>query len=231
MKVAQVVTKKVILYPLDPTTRKRDTVQPPYTFRLLEDRPDHTDYDDGMEMWVTNLTVQFEAIYPMEPNQWGEVHPLAPPTAPGTKAEFEDAIRAFLMLIGAAGGGRLQNHLSNFNIAKRLKAEKPTTIFAEHVLFDLIEEVERATGFTIFPVQINNTACGTKLYDCAHRNRLPSSPEVLPDQGKSFTGADGGVCKVSQVKVLQAATGDDGLAYLPIASPFKMSPHRQRLHM
>jgi hypothetical protein len=170
------------------------------------------------------------------------VHPDADPAAAGTKAEFEDAVRAFLMLIGATGSGRLQNHVANFNIAKhqseeraeraraeavaasllaakaqdeeRVKAEKPTATFAEDVLFDLIELVETATGFTIFPVQINNTDCATKLFDTIRRNRLPSAPELFPDQGKPFMGADGGVRKVSQAKLLQTATGEDGLAYL-----------------
>lgn len=83
----------------------------------------------------------------------------------------------------------------------------------------------------------NNTTCATKLFDCARRHRLPSVPELLPDQSKPFTGADGSVCKVSQTKVLQAATGDDGVSYLvseegtlgevkddSASIPFKMSP-------
>jgi hypothetical protein len=209
---------------------------------VLQASPDHTDYDEGIELWVAKLVAQVEIMHPVGPNQWGEVHPDAAPTVAGTKAEFEDAVRAFLMLIGADGGGRLQNHVANFNIAKhqaeeraektraeaaaasllaakvqeeeRVKAEKPTATFAEDVLFDLMERVEATTGFTIFPVQINNTACATKLYDNVRRNRLPSAPEQLPDQGKSFMGADGGVRKVSQAKVLQAATGADGVAYL-----------------
>ncbi len=53
----------------------------------------------------------------------------------------------------------------------------------------------------------------TKLFECARRNRLPSAPELL-DQGKPFTGADGGLFKVSQTKVLKAATGDDDSSYL-----------------
>jgi len=139
-----------------------------------------------METWVAKLVAQVELMHPVGPNQWNEVHPDAPSTSTGTKVEFEDAARAFLMLVGAAGGGRLQNHVVNFNIAKhqaeerterarveaaagshlaakmqeeeRVKAEKPTATFAEDVLFDLIERVETETGFIIFPVQINNTA-------------------------------------------------------------------------
>jgi hypothetical protein len=65
VKTAQVATKKVMLHPLDPTTRVRDATQSPYTFLLLQARPDHDDYDEGMEMWVAKLVAQVEIGHPV----------------------------------------------------------------------------------------------------------------------------------------------------------------------
>lgn len=58
VKAAQVVTKKVMLHPLAPTTRKRDTAQPPNTFRLLQARPEHADYDEALEMLEIKKTTK-----------------------------------------------------------------------------------------------------------------------------------------------------------------------------
>jgi hypothetical protein len=89
VKVAQLVTKQVMLYPLDPTTRKRDTTQSTYTFRLIVTRPEHEDYDEEMEVSVAKLTVQIESMYPPGAKQWDEVHPDVQSHAPGTKVECE----------------------------------------------------------------------------------------------------------------------------------------------
>ena len=63
---------------------------------------------------------------------------------------------------------------------ERVTAEKPTPTFGEHVLFELIEKLEKATGVLVFPIQINNTQRATRIYDCARRDRLPSEPDMMP---------------------------------------------------
>ena len=96
---------------------------------------------------------------------------------------------------------------------ERSKAEKPTPVFPEHLLFELIAKLERSTGYVVFAVQINNTHCATKLYDCARRNRLPAAPDLLPDQSKPLTGADGSLCGYP-TKAFQAAAGEGVVAVL-----------------
>ena len=165
VKASTLVTKQVLLHPRDPTGR-RDTDQDPYPFLLLVARADHVDYDEGLDLWVDNIVTQVARMFPAGPNQWGGVHPLALSRAPDTKEEFEDGTRAFLVVIGSPSAARLQNHIVNFNTTKQVaeertetaqaetvvesaqtaksleeehsKAEKPTSVFPEHLLFDLI---------------------------------------------------------------------------------------------
>lgn len=93
--------------------------------------------------------------------------------------------------------------------AERIKAEKPTPTFSEHVLFELVEKVEKATGFLVFPNQVNNTQCATKLYDCLRRDRLPAAPDMLPDQSKPFMAMDGTVYGYPSKVVATATSGDN----------------------
>ena len=90
---------------------------------------------------------------------------------------------------------------------ERAKAEKATPVFAEHVLIDLIAALEKKTGYQVFPVQINNVQCATKLYDCACRNKLPLTPHQLSDAGQPLTGVDGVVCGNAS-KVLHTSAGE-----------------------
>lgn len=45
----------------------------------------------------------------------------------------------------------------------------------------------------MFPNQVNNTQCDTKLFDCLRRDRLSAAPDMLPDQSKPFVAMDGTV--------------------------------------
>ena len=237
VKAATLATKQVLLYPRDPETNARDATKVPYVFRLLTARQDHADFNEAMEMWVSSLNDQVELLY-AGATQWGEVHPLAGARAPGTKTDFEEATRAFLLLIGTAGAVKLHNSVTNFfatkqqlqdradkaqaeaaieataaekaREAERIKAEKPTPTFSEHVLFELVEKVEKATGFLVFPNQVNNTQCATKLYDCLRRDRLPAAPDMLPDQSKPFMAMDGTVYGYPSKVVATATSGDNG---------------------
>ena len=73
---------------------------------------------------------------------------------------------------------------------EHVKPEKTTPTFSEHVLFELIEKLEKETGFLVFVIQIKNNQSTTRLYDCDLRDRLPSTPDLLPDQIKSFMTVD-----------------------------------------
>ena len=75
-------------------------------------------------MWVAALVTQVQAAYPVDGNQWGEVHPLAQPRASGTQAEFEDGAKACLALLGRQGTTRLQNYVTNFHAANQLAMER-----------------------------------------------------------------------------------------------------------
>jgi hypothetical protein len=110
-------------------------------------------------------------VYPADGNQWGEAHPLVQPRANGTQAEFEDGSKDCLALLGRQGTTRQDE--------ERVKAEKATPVFAEHVLIDLISVLQKKTGHQVFPVQINNAQCATKMYDFPRRNKLPLTPHHL----------------------------------------------------
>jgi len=237
VKQAVLVAKEVQLHPWD--GGQRDKTKATYTFRLLQAPPDHIDYDAGQEMWLAALVAQIQTAYPADGNQWGEVHPLAQPRASGTQAEFEDGAKACLALLGRQGTTRLQNYVTNFHAAKqlsieraerskaeaaaeaqqaaktqeeeRVKAEKATPVFPEHVLIDLLSALQKKTGYQVFPVQINNAQCATKMYDFARRNKLPLTPQHLPDSGQPLTGTDGVVCG-NAARVLHTAAGEGAVS-------------------
>jgi hypothetical protein len=111
---------------------------------------------------------------------------------------------------------------------ERVKTEKATPVFVKHVLIDQISVLQKKTGYQVFPVQINNAQCVTKMHDFPHRNKLPLTPHAghprgvttLSDAGHPLTGVDGVVC-VNASKVLHTSadegavsitvTEDDGL--------------------
>ncbi len=75
------------------------------------------------------------------------------------------------------------------------------------MLIDLLAALQKKTGYQVFPVQINNTQCGTRMYDFSRRNKLPLTPHHLPDAGQPLTGTDGVVCG-NAAKVLHTAVGE-----------------------
>jgi len=154
---------------------------------------DHIDYDDGQKLWVGSMVAQVQSWYPTNEGQWGETHPLVQPRVNETQTEFEDVVRALLALLDRQGGGRLQNLVANFHVARqavvdqaarekseattaaqqtakaleeeRARAEKATPTFAEHELIELIDDLRKKTGYQVFPIQIDNAPFVTQLYD------------------------------------------------------------------
>ena len=92
-----------------------------------------------------------------------------------------------------------------------IKVERPTPTLNEHVLFELIDKVEKTTGFLVFPNQINNTQCVTKLFDCLRRDHLPAAPDMLTDQTKPFMTMDRTVYGYPSKVVVTVTDGDGGV--------------------
>jgi len=191
---------------------QRDLSRPAYAFRFLQEVADHVDYDDGQRIWVAGIVTQMQALYPANGSQWGETHPLAGPRVSATQVEFEDGVRDMVSVLGRPDSGRLHVLVSNFHAARqatveqasrekvlaakaleeeKASAEKLTPTFAEHELIELIDEVQKRTGYQVFPMQIANAVFATQLYYFARRNKIPMTAKLLPDAGQALVGADG----------------------------------------
>ena len=183
MKQTVLITKAVDMYPRG-EDGQRDLSRTPYTFRFLQ-VADHVDYDDGQRLWVSGIVAQMQGMYPANGSQWGETYPLAGPRVSATQVEFEDGVRDMVSVLGRPDSGRLHVLVSNFHTARqatveqasrekvltakaleeeKASVEKLTPTFAEHELIELIDEVQKRTGYQVFPMQIANVVFATQLY-------------------------------------------------------------------
>ena len=71
------------------------------------------------------MVAQVPLSFPAGPTLWGESYATAlEPKTPVTQVEFEDLVKAFLMLLSAANSGRLHGYVANHLAAKQLADEQ-----------------------------------------------------------------------------------------------------------
>ena len=74
----------IMLHPMDPGTKVRDSTKPDYTVRFLSQRSDqNADFEDALQIFVNSVMAQVPKLFSAGGNMWGE--PYASPVAPSPR--------------------------------------------------------------------------------------------------------------------------------------------------
>ena len=247
LRAARLLQYPVMLHPIDPETKARDPGQPAYTCRFLN-RCSSADFEAALESFVATIVAQHPALFPSGPSMWGEYHRSAPlPHVPVTQVDFEDAIKAFLVLVSQ--GGRLHEHVASHVAAKQLVDEralkkanedaalalaaakaqdeekvrlaKATPDFPEHMIVTYVAQLEGTTGHLVLNPFLNNARVCTRFYDALRTNNLPSSPALAPDQCKPYANALTGQVLFYKTSAKLAQASDGGQSTTAVAYEFE----------
>jgi hypothetical protein len=112
----------IMMHPMDPGTKARDSTKPTYIVRFLSQRSDqNADFEAALQIFVDSVMAQVPKLYPDDgPNMWGEPYASAPsPRVPGTQTGFEELTKAFLMFLSTVNSGRLNGYVTNHLLAKQ----------------------------------------------------------------------------------------------------------------